>query len=77
MKRCYYCRKKLTGRIHYVVTPSGNLAPVCADDRECKPRGISCHGDRPKCKHQPKKYEFKEKSNLGAMEGKITFIETR
>nr|DAH64630.1 MAG TPA: hypothetical protein [Caudoviricetes sp.] len=53
MKRCYYCRKKLTGRIHYVVTPSGNLAPVCADDRECKPRGISCHGDRPKCKHQP------------------------
>lgn len=27
--------------------------------------------------YQPKKYEFKEKSNLGAMEGKITFIETR
>lgn len=27
--------------------------------------------------YQPKKYEFKEKSNLGAMEGKITFIEMR
>nr|DAE77995.1 MAG TPA: hypothetical protein [Caudoviricetes sp.] len=64
MKRCYYCHKKLTGRIHYVVTPSGNLAPVCADDRECKPRGITCHGDKPKAKKQPRTRALKR--NQGA-----------
>lgn len=43
MGRCYYCHRNLAGRrIHYVVTPAGNLAPVCADDRECKPKGIPC-----------------------------------
>lgn len=28
MGRCYYCHRNLAGRrIHYVVTPAGNLAP--------------------------------------------------
>ena len=65
MKRCYYCHKKLTGRIHHVVTPSGNLAPVCADDWECRPRAIQCHGPRPKIAHQAKNRVLERNKNHG------------
>ncbi len=52
MTRCYYCHKKITGYRHYVVTVDGKLMPVCADDRECRPRAIKCHGPRPGVAHQ-------------------------
>ena len=55
MGRCYYCHRNLAGhRIHYVVTPAGNLAQVCADDRECKPKGITCYGHKPRLRRSPR-----------------------
>ena len=66
MKRCYYCHKKLNGYHHYVVTAQGKLAPVCADDRECKPRAIQCHGARPQTAHKAKnKVLERNKENYG------------
>uniref|UniRef100_UPI0040260AB3 hypothetical protein n=1 Tax=Megasphaera elsdenii TaxID=907 RepID=UPI0040260AB3 len=59
--RRYYCHRDLAGRrIHYVVTPAGNLAPVCADDRECKPKGIPCYGHKPRLRRSPRTRVLKQ-----------------
>lgn len=30
------------------------LVPVCADDRECKPKGIPCYGHKPRLRRSPR-----------------------